>query len=168
MKRLLLLRHAKSEQYLNGVDDFDRPLNQRGINAASFMGELIVREKLIPDLIVSSSAKRTLQTADIVKESSGVNARVIYEDRIYEARVATILGVLSEISEPADVLLLVGHNPGMEGVVYSLTGVVEPMPTAALAVIDLAINDWSEMPKEGKLVHVFRPKDEMRRTLQVK
>lgn len=162
MKRLILLRHAKSEQILTGVADFDRPLNTRGLNTAPFMGELLVRENLVPDIIICSPAKRTVQTADLVRESSGINASIVYDDRIYEAATGTLLNVISDLPDTANTAMLVGHNPGMEGVVRALTGTLEPMPTAALAVIDIDAAKWKNTePGSGKLSAIFRPKDEM-------
>ncbi len=162
MKRLILLRHAKSEQYLTGVADHDRPLNTRGLNTAPFMGELLVREGLAPEIIICSPAKRAVQTADLVVEGAGINSSVVYDDRIYEAPTGTLLNVISDLPDTANTAMMVGHNPGMEGVVRALTGAVEPMPTAALAVIDIDVAEWKNTaPGSGELAAIFRPKDEM-------
>jgi phosphohistidine phosphatase len=82
-----------------------------------------------------------------------------YDDRIYEASPGTLFTVISEIEERFASAMLVGHNPGMEGLIRQLTGRIEPMPTAALAVIDLDLELWKEAaPGIGRLVAVARPK----------
>lgn len=162
MKRLLLLRHAKSSWENAGIPDFERPLNARGLNTAPFMGELIARRAIAADAIVSSPAKRAMETALLVRESAGLNADVIYDERIYEASPRSLRQVVAEFSDEMFAVMLVGHNPGLEGFIRFLTGKLEPMPTAALAVIDLDIESWSEVNGgKGRLVELFRPKEEM-------
>ncbi|MGH9946738.1 MAG: SixA phosphatase family protein [Pyrinomonadaceae bacterium] len=163
MKRLLLLRHAKSSWGDSNLADFDRPLNSRGVVAAPFMGELMAERGLIPDAIVSSPAKRAEQTATLVKENGGLNAPLSFDDRIYEASPQSLLYVASNLDDDLQCVMLVGHNPGMEGFIGFLTKTVEPMPTAALAIIDLDIKKWSQIAfGTGSLETVIRPRDEMK------
>lgn len=162
MKRLLLLRHAKSSWDHPNLADFDRPLNPRGLATAPFMGELIARRELQPDEIVSSPAKRAMQTALLIKESAGIDASLRFDERIYEASPKSLLQVSSELSDELSSAMLVGHNPGFEGFIGFLTGKVEPMPTAALAVIDLNIKSWAKIKGgSGSVNAVLRPKDVM-------
>ena len=162
MKRLLLLRHAKSSWDDPNLADFDRPLNPRGLATAPFMGELIARRELQPDEIVSSPAKRAMQTALLVKESAGIDTSLRFDERIYEASPKSLLQVSSELDDELGSAMLVGHNPGFEGFIGFLTGKVEPMPTAALAVIDLNIKSWSKIKNgSGSVNTVLRPKDVM-------
>jgi phosphohistidine phosphatase len=163
MKRLLLLRHAKSSWDDSNLADFDRPLNPRGLATAPFMGELIAKRELHPDEIVSSPAKRAMQTALLVKESAGIDSSLRFDERIYEASPKSLLQVSSELNDNLDSAMLVGHNPGFEGFIGFLTGKVEPMPTAALAVIDLNIKSWSKIKAgTGSVNVVIRPKDVMK------
>lgn len=163
MKKLFVLRHAKSSWDDSNLADFDRPLNGRGLNAAPFMGELIARKSLMPDLFLSSPAKRASQTAALVKESSGSNAELRFDERIYEASPNTLCQVITEIDDANDSAMIVGHNPGMEGLIRLLTGSSEPMPTAALASIDLNVKSWGEVSAgSGRLVQLIRPKEEMK------
>ena len=143
--------------------DFDRPLNHRGLAAAPFMGEVMVRKEIQPDLIISSPANRAMQTAILVKEASGSNSPLQYDERIYEASPQNLLSVASQIPDDFASALLVGHNPGMEGFIHYLTGRLEPMPTAALAVIELDIDSWLDLTDGcGILQAVYRPKDELK------
>lgn len=163
MKTLFLLRHAKSSWDDDSLADFDRPLNERGLNTAPFMGETIARRGFAPGLIVSSPANRAAQTAQLIKESAGLNSEIRYDDRIYEASPQTLRHVAAEVDASFDSAMLVGHNPGMEGFIRYLTGRIEPMPTAALAAIDLDIDEWTNIDAGiGKLVEIIRPKEEMK------
>lgn len=92
--------------------DFDRPLNARGRQAAPFMGELIALEKTMPDIIVSSPAKRAVETAELIKNNRGLNANIRFDERIYEATTETLRQVISSFDDSAQSVLLVGHNPG--------------------------------------------------------
>lgn len=162
MKLLFILRHAKSSWADTSLSDFERPLNERGLNAAPFMGELMARRSLLPELIISSPAKRASQTATLVKESAGLNSEIRLDDRIYEASPQSLRHVVSEIDDALNSAMLVGHNPGIEGFIRYLTKQLEPMPTAALAVIKLKIDRWSEVEADsGKVVEIIRPKDEL-------
>lgn len=162
MKHLYLLRHAKSSWDDDAIADFDRPLNQRGLTAAPFMGELMARRAMSPELIISSPAKRAMQTAILVQGSSGLHGPMRYDERIYEASIQTLRSVVSQISDAISSVLIVGHNPGMEGIIRYLTGDLIPMPTAALAVITLSVESWAEITADrGVLTEVYRPKDEM-------
>ena len=162
MKFLFLLRHAKSSWADAGLSDFERPLNERGLNAAPFIGELMARHELSPDVIIASPATRAAETARLVKEAGGLNADIRPDERIYEASPNALQQVISELTDDLDSAMLVGHNPGMEGLIRYLTDRLEPMPTAALAVIKLKIESWGDIRQDcGKIVTVYRPKDEM-------
>lgn len=163
MKKLFILRHAKSSWDRPDLADFDRELNHRGLIASPFMGELIARKEYLPDLIISSPAKRARQTAVIVKESSGSNAELRFDERIYEASPQALRQIVSELGEETNSALIVGHNPGIEGFIQFLTGSNEPMPTAAFASITLNIDKWSGLSAGcGDIREILRPKEEMK------
>lgn len=163
MKKLFVLRHAKSSWANPDLADFDRPLNERGLRAARYMGGLMNREGLIPELIVSSPAERARQTTELAREGGQLKAEIRYEDRIYEASPQTLQQIAAVVDNGYASIMIVGHNPGIEGFIRLLTGVYEPMPTAALAVIDLDVDDWSGLSAGcGKLIKVIRPKDGMK------
>jgi len=163
MKTIYLLRHAKSSWDDAALSDFERPLNERGLNAAPFMGEVMSRRGYSPSIIITSPAKRAATTAELVKDSAGLNSELRSDHRIYEASPNTLRSVATEIDDGMDSAMLVGHNPGMEGFIRYLTGELEPMPTAALAVIELSIDSWKDLDADcGIIVEIIRPKDEMR------
>lgn len=163
MKTLLILRHADSGWNSPDLADFERPLSEQGLADAPFVGNLMREKQRRVDLVLSSPAERTRQTATLVKEAAGFAAEIRYDKRIYEASPISLLYLLAETSDEFDSILLVGHNPGMEGLIKILTGGIQPMPTAALAEIGLDIDFWREIAAGcGKVNSVARPKDEPR------
>ena len=160
MKTLLLLRHAKSSWKDASLRDFDRPLNKRGLKAARLTGRFMRRQKMKPTLVLSSPAERARQTTALVLEASKLSIELRYDERIYEASARVLLEVVSQIEDAADIVLLVGHNPGMEELLESLTGEVRRMPTAALACIGLDLDKWSKVREQrGRCEWLVRPKE---------
>lgn len=168
-KILLLLRHAKSSWSAPAESDFERPLNRRGERSAAVVGIMMKQEKIVPDLVLCSSARRTLQTRDIIRPYLPRNCRVEETSRIYEASVRDIFTVLSELPDTVQEPLLIGHNPGLEQLTLSLcvaaggeelSRVQEKFPTGALATIELSIDTWKDIaPGKGQLRHFVAPKD---------
>jgi phosphohistidine phosphatase len=168
VKTLYILRHAKSSWEKPDLSDFERPLNEGGLNTAPFMGQLLYDRQFQPQLILSSPAKRAKQTAVLIKETAELKAAIKYDDRIYEASPQVLLQVVADTEEKIESLMLVGHNPGIEGFIRFLTGKTEPMPTAALAVVELWVNTWDGIVADsGVLKTVIRPKDEMMKAHKV-
>lgn len=164
MKTVLLMRHAKSSWDDASLADFDRPLNDRGRNTAPFMGRLLVREHLAPEVIIASPARRARETAEVVKQAAGIGVDVVFDERIYEASAQTLAKVILDIDNSSSIAMIVGHNPGMESLIRLLTDEAETMPTAAVAAIELTLESWADAGRgTGKLIRVYRPKDEMRR-----
>jgi phosphohistidine phosphatase len=162
MKTLYILRHAKSSWDDHALPDFERPLNERGRRAAAFMGSRLKDRKLLPDVIVCSPAKRAVETTKSVIRSSGFDGKKMIDERIYEASPQRLAEVARGIDDKYASAMIVGHNPGMEGLIYLLTDEMQPMPTAALAVIKLNIDNWAGTDAGcGSVQIVIRPKDEM-------
>lgn len=165
MKTLFILRHAKSSWDNPDLSDFERPLNRRGLNAAKFIGELIYRRKLAPELIVSSPAKRARQTAVLVKEVAEISRPIEFDERIYEASPHGLFNLIREFDDRWESILIVGHNPGFENLVRVLTGEAASMPTAALAKVNLNLESWSELEaNSNELEFLIRPKEEMKKS----
>lgn len=163
MMKLLVLRHAKSSWNDASISDFERPLNDRGKRAAPFMGKFMAENRLVPDLIVSSPAARARATTELVAEAMEYSGDAVFDPDIYEASPNTLVRVVAEISDEYRTAMIVGHNPGLESLIYHLTGVFEPMPTAALAVIELNIESWGDVNGEsGILLAIYRPRDLMK------
>jgi phosphohistidine phosphatase len=167
MLRLMLLRHAKSARP-PGVDDHERPLAERGRQAAPLIGRHMAGNGLVPDLAIVSSARRAQETWALVAQSFATSIVRRDEARIYEAAPAAILSVIREVEPEIATLVLVGHNPGFERLAAELIGggneadrarLAEKYPTAGLAVIDFDANRWSDVGRaDGTLVAFVTPK----------
>lgn len=166
MKTLGLLRHAKSDWDDMALRDFDRGLNGRGRKGAAVMGAHIRDHGVAWDLVLASPAERVKRTL----EASGLQVPVQWQQDAYLADSATLLDLIRAVPAATGPLLLVGHNPGLQDLLLDLAdhGAEEPLvdaaaekfPTAAFAVLELAVDDWAEVvPGCGRLVHFARPRD---------
>jgi phosphohistidine phosphatase len=159
MKTIYLLRHAKSSWKDESLSDIERPLNGRGKKAADTMGAFLKREKILVDLVLSSSAVRARQTIDRVLGSANIVTDVRFDERIYEAGVQRLVEVVRQIENGKKNVVLVGHNPGFEELLEWLTGTIERMQTGALAKIGLKTSSWNSVSeKSGTLEWIVRPK----------
>ena len=178
MKRLGLFRHAKSDWGDARARDFDRPLNGRGRRGAAAMGAHIrdhaLDNGLRWDRIIASPAARAAETIEIAGAATGVPAgagfAVNWDRRIYLASAETLLDLLREGDDDWGAVMLVGHNPGLEDLIFDLVpadtnsplrqAVEVKFPTAAFAVLELDIARWAECRAScGRLVHLMRPRD---------
>ena len=149
VKKLLLLRHAKSSWENASLPDFERPLNKRGMRAAPLIGKFMNEQKLRPDMVLSSPAQRARDTAVLALEAGGIETELRYDERIYEADVPRLLEVIRQIEETRGEVMLVGHNPGFEDLLAYLTGEHRHMATATLARIVLDCANWSAAGERG-------------------
>jgi phosphohistidine phosphatase len=166
MRRLMLLRHAKSN-WPAGVADRERPLAQRGREAAPVMGRYLAEELLLPDLVLISPARRTQETWDLVGPMLPEKPGTHVEPRIYEAKTERLLHVVQAVEPQVKTLLMIGHNPGFEELAALLTGhgdryasaqMAQKYPTCGLAVLDFAIEDWRDLsPRGGRLDRFVTP-----------
>ncbi|HEX2556664.1 MAG TPA: histidine phosphatase family protein [Microvirga sp.] len=166
MRRLMLLRHAKSA-WPGGSADIDRPLATRGRDAAPLVARHMADEGLAPDLVLVSPARRTQETWNLVR-GSAADAQVRTDSRIYEAPPGRLLEVVQEVVPEVRTLLMIGHNPGFEGLARILVGhgdryafarLSQKYPTAGLAVIDFPVESWREVePRTGRLDRFVTPK----------
>jgi phosphohistidine phosphatase len=161
VKTILLLRHAKSSWSNPGLADIDRPLNKRGKRDAPRMGMLIDAEDLVPDLILSSPARRARQTARAASEYSSYQGEIEVVKDFYPGDPDIFIDTLLTLPDEISSVMVVAHNPGMEEFLYTLSGESARMPTSALAQIVLPIDSWQELDDEvdGKLENFWRVKE---------
>ncbi len=161
MKTLLLMRHAKSSWKDTELADHERPLNKRGRRDAPMMGQLLVDRELVPQEILSSSALRARQTAEVVAETADFPGEITYLDRLYMAEADEIIAVLRELPDDIERVMVIGHNPGLETLLQILSGRIESLPTAVVAHLSLPIDSWAALSDatSGELVEIWRPKD---------
>lgn len=156
MKRLYLVRHAKSSWKNPELDDFDRPLNKRGKRDAPLMGQRLREANVRPDLIISSPAKRARKTAKIIAAQIEYPGKKIqWTESLYAAGTLTLLQILHKIEDSVEQLMLVGHNPGLTLLAELLTSeAVDNIPTSGAFALDLDIESWSQTG-EGSGIPVF-------------
>ena len=160
MKKLLLMRHAKSSWKEKEIADHERPLKKRGRKDASNIAKVIKKKELVPDLILASSAMRAQETASLIQEKLELpKDKIETVDIFYMAEPETYLEKIGTVADEVETLMVVGHNPGLESLVQMLGDKIDSMPTGALAVIMLPINSWAELNKEteGELSRMWRP-----------
>jgi phosphohistidine phosphatase len=160
MKKLLLMRHAKSSWKQKNLADIERPLNARGEKDAPVMGRLLRKKDILPDLIISSPAVRARLTAEEVGKKSHYPKDILFVDKLYMAEAPDILDTISTLPDDLETVLLIGHNPGLEYTLQLLTGKIESLSTANIAYVKLPIDHWAELNSETHcdLVKVWRPK----------
>lgn len=161
MKTLLLMRHAKSSWKDADLDDHDRGLNSRGKADAPRMGELLKDERLVPDYLVCSSARRARKTADLVTLASGFRGECRVTGELYMAGPDKILEVIRQSADECQRLLVIGHNPGLEELLERHTGDYSPLPTAALAHLTTDVESWSALTSDSKLrlERIWQPRE---------
>lgn len=165
-RELLLLRHAKSD-WNQDTSDFDRPLNARGRRDADRIGRWAHAQKLKPDAVLSSPARRAAQTAEAVCIHLCVDpADITWNERIYLASLPTLLEVLASLPASAKQVVLIGHNPGLEDLLLHLAPDAEAqrhadklLTTATLAQLRIPDKDWKPAARSATLLRFVRPRD---------
>jgi phosphohistidine phosphatase len=158
MKKLYLIRHAKSSWNDLNLDDFDRPLNKRGKHDVKLMGERLKSKQIKPDLIIASPAKRTSITANSIAKKIGYDLEKIdYQETIYEASLSDLLTVLKSIDNKNDVVFLIGHNPSLNSLLDYLVEShnIENIVTTGMVEIELDVQRWGEIDEDSGEVVLF-------------
>jgi phosphohistidine phosphatase len=160
MKLLLAMRHGKSSWKDSSLPDTERPLKKRGRKDSTRIGALIKKLELTPDIILCSSAKRAKQTAKFFMKALEYQGDIEYVDSFYMAEPETYFATLRSLADVGCVMVI-GHNPGLETMVQILTDEIRSLPTAALALIELPIDEWQQLNLEtsGDLKQLWRPKE---------
>jgi phosphohistidine phosphatase len=149
MKTLFLVRHAKSSRDDPTLPDKDRPLNERGLHDASRVGEQLAKRGAKPDLILSSSARRALTTAETVARKLDYRRKdIVVEDRLYAATSDDLLAVVHELDDKAKRVMLFGHNPELTELAHRLSGKFTNMATCSVAEFAFDITSWSNVGVE--------------------
>ncbi|BCR06821.1 phosphoglycerate mutase [Desulfuromonas versatilis] len=162
MKRLTLIRHGKSSWKDPDLDDIERPLNKRGKQDAPLMGERLARRGHLPDIILSSPAKRARKTAEAIAEKLGIpSSKQILERAIYAAEPSELLALVRRLEEDWQHVFLVGHNPGFTELGNLLADCgLDNLPTCGVLCLDFDVPTWKEVaPHGGTLVFLDYPKN---------
>jgi phosphohistidine phosphatase len=162
-KTLIITRHAKASRNDPRLDDFARPLNERGEREAEIMGAVLKKERLIPDLIISSPAQRAKRTSEILALACGYPGAIQWQKTFYLAGPSDYTEVLAMAPDACKTIMIVGHNPGLESLLQTLIGREEHLPAAGIACLDLRLDHWKEISilhpgnTPAELRHLWRP-----------
>lgn len=170
MLSLALFRHAKSSWDNPGVDDFDRPLNERGRKAAPVMGRVIADLAVAPDLILCSPAKRTRETLELARpEFTAAHCETRFDENLYLPNSEDLLARIRSIGNGHRSVLVIGHNPGLHGLALKLAGtgdakalnrLEEKFPTGSLAIFTFEPGHWRDVaPATGRLEAFVTPRE---------
>lgn len=162
MKTIFLVRHAKSSWESPALEDFDRPLNRRGKQDAPKMGGRLKDKNIMPDLLISSPAKRTLKTARKMAKAMGYpKKKISFIDSLYHASSREFFLVIQGISSSVDTLMVVGHNPGLTDFANAICERgIDNIVTAGIYAVQLSVDDWKEIKNgsKGRLLFYEYPK----------
>ncbi len=163
MKKLCLFRHAKSTYGSLGTDDLDRPLHDVGsINAPMMADVLLNQHQFKADLIVSSHAKRALETAKLISEKLKLDENnILINENLYEAGVEDILNEIQLFDKKYETILLVGHNPGLTLLANFLTNEhINNLVTCGMVGIEFETNEWKNLAEaDNKILFIDDPKN---------
>ncbi|MDN5129533.1 SixA phosphatase family protein [Aliarcobacter butzleri] len=156
MKKLVLIRHAKSDWSNPFLDDFLRPLNKKGKKNAPLMAKLLKEKNIRPDFIISSPSIRTKQTLEYFIKELNYNDEVKLEESIYEAPYENLLKVIKDIPNIHKIVFLIGHNPGLCDLTNFLVDKnFENIPTCSIVEIDFYVKNWKDISKENSSLISF-------------
>jgi len=162
MKTLILVRHAKSSWDKPGMSDLERPLNERGKKDAPEMAKRLKERNVLPDLLLSSTAKRAKKTARLFADELGLDKEIIKENEsLYMATPEAFNETLGALDDRHRVVALFSHNPGITEYASTLTNVrVDDMPTCAIFAVQAATEKWSDFESaEKKFLFFDYPKN---------
>jgi phosphohistidine phosphatase len=160
MKRLTIMRHAKSSWDDFSLSDYERPLNERGFRDAPLMGEILNQKDLHLNLFLSSPANRAKTTAEIIADSIGFGAEnITYKESIYESSEFNLLMMIKGLDEAVESCMIVGHNPALTAIINKLSNfTLLNLPTAGVVSIAFS-TPWAEIkPYQGEMLFYEYPK----------
>ena len=161
MKTIYLVRHAKSSWKYPNLDDFERPLNKRGRKNAPFMGTILEKLKVAPDLIISSPANRASMTARVIADKIGYPLENIrYSENVYDFSANALINVIKQLDDDVYKAMLVGHNPALTELSnYIGDEAISNIPTAGVFCAELDISSWAKIGSRcGKMTFFEFPK----------
>jgi len=157
-RTLVVIRHAKSSWSNPLQSDFERPLNDRGERDAPVMGARLKKLGIMPDLVISSTAKRTRQTAKIIAKETGYDTEQIkWEEKLYHCIPAVFEEVIYGVDDAVKTIFIVAHNPGITEFVNELSRDfnIDNMPTCGIVGAHADITEWSAFNLAEKKVFLF-------------
>lgn len=161
MKRIYIIRHGKAEEGY-GKSDFERDLMPKGIKKTQKVAQYLKAKGIRPQLLLVSMAHRTLQTAEIIRETLSLSPSIIQEEKgLYLASINSILNEIFAIEDTVEELMIIGHNPGISSLAtYLCKNEIDWMPTSAIIGVELKLDKWNEISNgKGKMLFYVKPID---------
>jgi phosphohistidine phosphatase len=161
MKTLLLMRHGKSDWKDTKDDDKMRPLTKKGGKDVRKMGEMLIEKGYLPQVVLTSTALRARQTAEFFLSQCCQEVTISARDVLYMAEPTAIVDAIKTVGDEVEKVMIIGHNPGLEGLFQQLSGKVESLSTANVAWLDLPIDHWADLTVDSQPEkwHKWKPKD---------
>ena len=160
-KKICLVRHAKSSWKHVHLADFDRPLNKRGLRDAPYMGKLMKKQGIKPDLISTSPALRAYETAKKIAAETGIAKNEIRKiDRLYAASTREIFGIINELSDEYNFVMIFAHNPGLTNFSNQISDKhIDNIPTSAYVMMEIDAETWMSVDEaSAKIISFEYPK----------
>ena len=166
MKKLVLMRHAKSSWDDPDLEDHERPLTARGRKAAAQIAKYLEDSRLAPTIVLCTTAARARETLELIRPALGDSATVKIEPKLYGAGSKELLARIRRVSQAAPSILVVGHNPAIQDLVLELVPdgpladqIRRKFPTAAVATLHIRVGEWRNVaPAKASLVEFVTPK----------
>ena len=161
MKKIYIVRHAKSSWKDMSLHDFDRPLNKRGKLNAPLMGKRLKKKNILPDIMLSSSSLRTKLTAQVIAKKIKYTKDIIFKDEMYESNAAFLHEMLTELDDENNSVFIFAHSSGLNMLAKDYVRFEENIPTCGIVEIEFDCEKWSEISaKNAKLISFDYPKKE--------
>jgi len=166
MKTLLLMRHGKSSWKDKTLEDKQRPLKKRGQRDCEYIGHVLIENELIPQLILSSSAVRASQSAEIIASACGMKDGINYLDSFFMGEPNEFLEGLRGLPDTLERVMIIAHNPGLEALMQIIDGKIDALPTASMAYLVLSLDKWADISFDsaGELIGFWKPSEAREKT----
>lgn len=159
MKRLFIIRHAKSSWKDTSLNDFERPLNKRGKKNAPMMGERLKKRGIKPDMVLSSPALRAKSTSEIIAKKVNYKKEIVFDEDIYASMDMILHKIIKNIDDKNETLFLFGHNPDLEMLVEKYVSFDEDLVTCGVVEVEFDCKSWKNISrKNAKLISFDYPK----------
>jgi len=162
MKKLVIIRHAKSSWERPYLDDHSRPLAERGLKDAPKMAKRLKKKGIIPDAILSSDAERAKKTALITAEILDFpKGKIHFTPNLFHCSTNTLFDEIKKTEDKVETLFLFGHNPGLNDLISKFGGEIDNLPTCGQFGLTFDVNSWQEIsPQKSKLWFFDFPKND--------
>lgn len=155
MKTLYLIRHAKSDWSNIDLNDFDRPLNKRGKLDAKLMGKVLNELEIKPELIISSSSKRTVKTANKIAKDINYKKEILFIKELYHPSILSLEKELKQISNDINILFCFTHNPCINEFAYKYLNIEDNIPTTGVVQFEFDIDNWEDINRKKVKKGIF-------------